>query len=77
MQLTHHFEAHMPRYSRLKKGYMLQCTMHQPVETMDGAQVLEVVLLGQDEDDGVVAVPPARVNLDGCQKKQDLTQTRL
>ena len=30
---------------------------------MDGAQVLEVVLLGQDEDDGVVAVPPARVNL--------------
>lgn len=30
---------------------------------MDGAQVLEVVLLGQDEHHSVVTVPPARVNL--------------
>ena len=36
---------------------------------MDGAQVLEVVLLGQDEDDGVVAIPPARVNLDTSEEK--------
>ena len=40
---------------------------------MDGAQVLEVVLLGQDEDDGVVAIPPARVNL-GVRKKNGLRQ---
>ena len=31
---------------------------------MDGAQVLEVVLLGQDEHHSIVTVPPARVNLD-------------
>ena len=31
---------------------------------MDGAQVLEVVLLGQDEHHSVVTVPPAGMNLD-------------
>ena len=36
----------------------------EPVQTVDGAQVLQVVLLGQDEHHGVVAVPPAGVHLE-------------
>lgn len=35
----------------------------EPVEAMDGSQVLEVVLLGQNEHHGVVTVAPARMDL--------------
>jgi hypothetical protein len=35
----------------------------EPVEAVNGAQVAEVVLLGEDEDDRVVAVPAARMHL--------------
>ena len=34
-----------------------------PVQPVDGAQVLQVVLLGQDEHHRVVAVPAAGVHL--------------
>lgn len=50
-----------------------QQATRQPVQPVDGAQVLEVVLLGQDEDDGVVAVPAARVDLP---TKMDHTPSR-
>ena len=38
-------------------------TASQPIETVDGAQVLQAVLLGQDKHHRVVAVPAARVHL--------------
>ena len=33
------------------------------VQAMNGAQVLQVVLLGQDEDHGIVTISPARMYL--------------
>ena len=35
----------------------------ESIQSVDGPQVLEAVLLGKDEDDGVVTVAAARVNL--------------
>lgn len=40
-----------------------QLTARESIKAVDGSEVLEIVLLGQDEDDRVVSVAAARVDL--------------
>lgn len=49
-----------------------QQTAGEPIEPMDGAQILQIVLFGQYEDDGVVAIPAARMHLgSGPQRERE------
>ena len=52
---------HLP--SLLRVPAEQEKTGSESVQTVNGPKVLESVLLGQDEDDGVVTVAAARVNL--------------
>ena len=52
---------HLP--SLLRVPAEQEKTGSESIQTVNGPQVLESVLLGQDEDDGVVTVAAAWVNL--------------
>ncbi len=60
-----HSTPHAPSEEQESRG--------EPVQPVDGAQVLEAVLLGQDEHHRVVAVAAARVDLDGWRRSNKRT----
>ena len=53
---------HLPRLLRVPAEE--KKTGGEAIESVNGSQVLEAVLLGQDENDGVVPVSAARVDLE-------------